>query len=107
MVGGHLSVILDRRKAKTFMRGYDMEIPMTAIEMTGTVDENSQLKLDGAIPFSGPKRVRVIVLSTPDDEIDEISWLKAASRNPAFAFLSDADEDIYSISDGRPFNDEI
>ena len=84
-----------------------MEIPMTAIEMTGTVDENSQLKLDGSLPFSGPKRVRVIVLSTQDDEIDDFSWLQAASQNPAFAFLADPEEDIYSLTDGEPFNDKI
>ena len=36
---------------------------MTAIEMTGTVDENHQLQLDGALPITGPKRVRVIVLA--------------------------------------------
>ncbi|MGB5158040.1 MAG: hypothetical protein WBN77_11485 [Desulfobacterales bacterium] len=82
-----------------------MEIPMTAIETTGTIDENSQLKLDGPLPFSGPKRVKVIVLSPLDDEIDEISWLRAASCNPAFSFLSDPGEDIYSISDGKPFHD--
>jgi hypothetical protein len=83
-----------------------MAIPMTAIEMTGTVDEHNQLKLDGSLPFAGPKRVRVIVLSALDDEIDEIFWLQAASRNPAFAFLADPEEDVYSITDGRPFEDE-
>ena len=84
-----------------------MEIPMTAIEMTGTVDEHSRLKLDGYLPFSGPKRVRVIVLSPLDGGIDEMLWLRAASRNPAFAFLADPEEDIYSITDGQPFHDEI
>ncbi len=84
-----------------------MEIPMTAVEMTGTVDEHSQLKLDGVLPFAGPKRVRVIVLSAMDDEIDDILWLHAASHNHAFAFLADPEEDIYSITDGKPFNDEI
>jgi hypothetical protein len=84
-----------------------MDSPMTAVEMTGTVDENSQLKLDGSLPFSGPKRVRVIVLSLIDDEIDEISWLQAASRNPAFAFLDDPAEDIYTLMDGEPFRDEV
>jgi len=43
-----------------------MEVPMTAIEMTGTVDENHQLQLDGVLPIVGPKRVRVIVLSPPE-----------------------------------------
>jgi hypothetical protein len=84
-----------------------METPMTAIEMTGTVDEHSQLILDGSLPFSGPKRVRVIVLSPMDDEIDEMLWLQAASLNPAFAFLADPEEDIYSMTDGKPFDDEV
>jgi len=43
-----------------------MEVPMTAIEMTGTVDENHQLKLDGELPIAGPKRVRVLVLAPPE-----------------------------------------
>lgn len=84
-----------------------MEFPMTAVEMTGTVNKDGQLILDGSLPFIGPKRVKIIVLSTPDDEIDEFAWLRAASRNPAFAFLADPEEDIYSITDGQPFNDEI
>lgn len=82
-----------------------MEVPMTAIEMTGTVDENHQLKLDGALPFAGPKRVRVIVLSplteVPED-LNELDWLKASLSNPAFEYLRDPEEDIYTISDGKP-----
>jgi len=84
-----------------------MKTPMTAIEMTGTVDEHNQLKLDGFLPFSGPKRVRVIILSTPDDEVDEATWLYAASQNPAFSFLAEPEEDIYTLRDGEPFNDEV
>lgn len=79
---------------------------MTAIEMTGTVDENHQLKLDGVLPFAGPKRVRVIVLS-PLIEIaedwNETEWLKATLNNSAFEYLHDAEEDIYTIKDGKPF----
>lgn len=79
---------------------------MTAIEMTGTVDENHQLKLDGVLPIAGPKRVRVIVLSplteVPDD-VSETEWLKASLSNPAFEYLRDPEEDIYTISDGKPF----
>ena len=84
-----------------------MEIPMTAVEMTGTIDENRQLKLDGTLPFTGPKRVKVIVLSPMDDESDEFSWLQAASRNVVFDFLADPEEDIYSITDGQPFHDKV
>ena len=86
-----------------------MGIPMTVVEMTGTVDENYHLQLDGALPFAGPKRVRVLVLSsmTEDtDEWNETEWLKASLGNPAFAFLGNPEEDIYSLNDGKPFHDE-
>ena len=84
----------------------EIEVPMTAIEMTGTVDENRQLKLDGELPFVGPKRVRVIVLSPLTeiaDDWDEMEWLKASLSNSAFEYLRDPEEDIYTIRDGKPF----
>ena len=87
----------------------EMERPMTAIEMTGMVDKNHQLQLDGLLPFAGPKRVRVIVLSPAAEEMEEwneIEWLKASLNNPAFAFLNDPEEDIYSPTDGKAFHDE-
>ena len=79
---------------------------MTAIEMTGTVDENHQLKLDGTLPITGPKRVRVIVLSPlteNPEELSELEWLKASVHNSAFDYLRDPEEDIYTINDGKPF----
>ncbi len=81
-----------------------MENTMTAIEMSGTIDENRNLKLDDLFPISGPKRVRVIVMY-PDDDFDEMAWYKAASNNPALDFLKDSKEDIYTLNDGTPFND--
>jgi hypothetical protein len=83
-----------------------MEVPMTAIEMAGTVDENHQLQLDGVLPIEGPKRVRVIVLSPLTENADdwnETDWLEASLSNPAFEYLRDSEEDIYTISDGKPF----
>ena len=38
-------------------------------------------------------------------EMDEREWLKAASNNPVFDFLKDPEEDIYTLADGKPFND--
>lgn len=84
-----------------------MEATLTAIETTGTVDEHSQLQLDGALPISGPVRVRAIVLYPLDDEWHEKKWLRAAALNPAFAYLRDPAEDIYSLADGEPFRDEV
>ena len=83
-----------------------MEVPMTAIEMTGTVDENHQLQLDGTLPITGPKRVRVIILSPLTEiteDFSEIEWLKASLSNPAFEYLRDPEEDIYTLKDGKPF----
>lgn len=36
-------------------------------------------------------------------EVNEAEWLKASLSNPAFEYLRDPEEDIYSISDGKPF----
>jgi len=84
-----------------------MESTMTAIEITGTVDEQHRLQLDGVLPISGPRRVRVIVLYPLSEEWDETEWLQAADRNPAFAVLREPKEDIYTIDDGEPFHDEV
>ena len=84
-----------------------MEVTMAAVETTGTIDEHHQLQLDSLLPIPGPMHVRIIVLYPRSDEWDETEWLQAAAHNPAFAFLSDAEEDIYSLADGEPFRDEV
>ena len=83
-----------------------MQATMTAIEMSGTIDEHRQLTLDGMLPVSGPIRVRVIVLYPRTDDWDEAEWLHAAARNPAFESLHEPEEDIYSLADGKPFHGE-
>ncbi|MBV9791013.1 MAG: hypothetical protein JOZ51_22655 [Chloroflexi bacterium] len=80
---------------------------MTAIELTGIVDEQQHLQLDSILPINGPKRVRVIVLYSEEDEADESAWLRSAAHNPAFDDLDDPTEDIYSLADGKPFNAEV
>jgi hypothetical protein len=35
-------------------------------------------------------------------DISEKEWLQSVATNPVFDFLADADEDIYSMSDGKP-----
>jgi hypothetical protein len=81
-----------------------MDVASRAIETTGIVDVHRHLLLDQALPIDGPKKVRVIILFPEDDDFDESEWLQAASRNPAFDFLKDSEEDIYSENDGKPFN---
>ena len=77
-----------------------------AIELSGTIDAQRRLVLDDQLPVKGPARVRVIIILPDDEEIDESSWLRAAAANPAFEFLKDSAEDVYSVKDGRPFRDE-
>ena len=38
-------------------------------------------------------------------EIDESEWLRSAASNPAFDLLKDPEEDIYTLADGKPFNE--
>ena len=82
-----------------------METPLQAVELIGTIDEKGQLHLDEPISAVGQGRVRVILL--PEEaKIRENKWLKAAASNPAFDFLKDPAEDIYTLDDGQPFNDQ-
>jgi len=83
-----------------------MQTATKAIETTGTIDAQHHLVLDGVLPITGPTRVRVIILVPDETDINETEWLQAAAANPAFYFLKDPEEDIYTLSDGRPFYDE-
>lgn len=82
-----------------------MEVATKAIETIGTIDAQHQLVLDEPLPVVGPTRVRVIILMPGESDISEVEWLRAAAANPAFDFLKEAEEDIYTLADGRPFHD--
>ncbi|PSR18270.1 hypothetical protein C8255_08275 [filamentous cyanobacterium CCP3] len=78
---------------------------MKAYELPATVMANGHLtwpdfQLDPALKDA---QVRVIVLVEEANDLSDDDWLKAATQNPAFDFLQDAEEDIYSVSDGKPF----
>ena len=79
---------------------------LTAIEMTGTVDQKQQLQLDDPLPIMGPTRVRVSVLYPLAEDISETEWLQTADHNSVFAYLRETTEDIYSVTDGKPFHDD-
>ena len=49
------------------------------------------------------KIVKVFILLEENEETD---WLSTVSVNPAFDFLNDEQEDIYTVNDGKPFNDK-
>ncbi|MBM4034329.1 MAG: hypothetical protein FJ291_21500 [Planctomycetes bacterium] len=83
-----------------------MAVTARAVEISGVVDTDHQLHLDGPVPIAGPSRVRVIILVPEDADLDESEWLRSAATNPAFDFLKEPAEDIYSPTDGEPFRDE-
>ena len=78
---------------------------MNAIEATGVVDAQHQLRLDKPLPIAGQSRVRVIVLVPEEADISEAAWTKTVAPRPSFDFLKDAAEDIYTAADGKPFHD--
>jgi hypothetical protein len=84
----------------------DIVFVMNAIETTGIVDEQHQLRLDEPLPVAGQSRVRVIVLVPEESDISEGAWTKVAAASPSFDFLKDAAEDIYTVADGKPFHDK-
>jgi len=74
---------------------------LTAIETTGTIEQNGKIVIDETFSVNAPISVRVIVLFPESDDVHESEWLRAASKNEAFAFLNDAEEDIYTLADGK------
>jgi predicted DNA-binding antitoxin AbrB/MazE fold protein len=74
---------------------------MRAIEATATF-EKGLLTLDQAVNLKNKEKVKLIILVDEDDESEEEVWLDAVSKNPAFDFLKEPGEDIYTAEDGKP-----
>lgn len=78
---------------------------MKAIEIVSKTDKEGFLKIDYKLNKSN-SHVRVLILIGEDVEEDEERlWMNSISKNPAFEFLNEISEDIYSMNDGEPFND--
>ena len=76
---------------------------MQALETVGTIDKKGHLILSKPLELRN-KVVKIIVLIADDDDtIDNEQWLAALSTNPVYNFLKDDEEDIYTLSDGKPF----
>lgn len=64
------------------------------------IDEQGHVKLLEPAALISGQRALVTLL---DDEPDEAEWLAGASQSPAYAFLNDPAEDIYSPTDGKKY----
>ncbi len=76
---------------------------MHAIETTGIVEPNGLVRLDETPDLPAGARVKAILM-VEDDEISVGDWVQAVSRNPAFDFLKDPSEDIYTLADGVDYH---
>ncbi|MEY2829513.1 MAG: hypothetical protein RIQ33_1371 [Bacteroidota bacterium] len=78
---------------------------MQAIEINSITDSKGHLKIDYPLHKKRSK-VRMLILVNDDNDIeDEKLWMASVSTNPAFDFLKDSSEDIYSLNDGKCFSD--
>lgn len=79
---------------------------MKAIEINSKTDQSGRLKLDCHIGKS-EKNVRILIPLEEDayEQEEEKLWMDSVSKNPAFKFLNEPEEDIYSLKDGEPLND--
>ena len=78
---------------------------MKAIEINSRTDKFGHLKIDYKLNKSD-RKVRVLILFEDEkSEYEEKLWMNSISKNPAFDFLNDPEEDIYSLNDGEPLND--
>ena len=76
---------------------------MRTFETTAVVEDENSLHLDHPMEKSITGKVHVIIVSD-DEEITEHQWLQAAANNPAYSFLKDPLEDVYTLEDGIPWN---
>ncbi len=79
---------------------------MKAIEINSKTDEYGNLKIEYPLNKKDSK-VRVLILMDDDylNSDDEKFWLQSISKDPAFDFLNDPDENIYSLKNGESFDD--
>ena len=78
---------------------------MKAIEINSRTDKFGHLKIDYKLNKSD-RKVRVLILFEDEkSEYEEKLWMNSISKNPAFDFLNNPEEDIYSLNDGEPLND--
>jgi hypothetical protein len=75
------------------------------------IEKDGTVRLPKKVKLSGPRRAILTILdeklpaAETDEDLNEMDWLKASMSNPAFEYLRDPEEDIYTIRDGKPFHE--
>lgn len=76
---------------------------MKAVELKTKIEEDGSIRIQNSGLRSGVL-VRVLILTEEDEDSEEKNYLEAISKNPAFDFLNDPAEDVYTKKDGKPFS---
>ncbi|MDQ2809897.1 MAG: hypothetical protein M3Z04_23710 [Chloroflexota bacterium] len=64
------------------------------------------LELVQFVQANGPVRVIALAAEQSDAEPTEEEWMQFLLNNPAYDFLKDPREDIYTIADGQSYDGE-
>lgn len=75
---------------------------MYSVETLAQIDHNGQIHLESPLHIRD-KRVKIVLYFLEDDDIGEEEWLHT-SRSPAFDYLYDPADDIYTLEDGKPLS---
>jgi hypothetical protein len=76
---------------------------MQALEAFGLIDNQGIIQLKYPLSVKNKKAKLIILIDEDDDDFTNLEWHKAITNNPAFDFLYDDAENIYSLTDGIVF----
>lgn len=77
---------------------------MKAVAVKGKIDKDGVLRVIDPLTYRDQEVQVIILIPEDEDELpNDTEWLAGLSTNPAFDFLNDEAEDIYTLEDGKPF----
>jgi hypothetical protein len=79
---------------------------MKAIEVTGSVNKEGYVAIDRPIANAKPLRFRGILLLPDSVDSQDEEWSPDAISASVRDLLDDPEEDIYTLEDGEPIDDE-
>ena len=79
---------------------------MKAIEVTGSVNEEGYVAFDQPIANAKLLRFRGILLLPDSIDLQNQEWSPSAISASVSDWLHDPEEDIYTLEDGEPIDDE-
>ena len=79
---------------------------MSVIEINSKTDSRGLLRFNYNLNKSNRKvKILIMVDDNKKTSDEDALWMQSIASNPAFDFLNDPAEDIYSITDGEPIDD--